>query len=64
VLSCAEGRDRTHTEGFGWADLDTRTPVTPRSRFRIGHVSKALTSAGVGVLLERNRLHLDDEIQV
>jgi CubicO group peptidase (beta-lactamase class C family) len=51
-------------EGFGWADLDARTPVTPRSRFRIGHVSKALTSAGVGVLRERNRLHLDEEIQI
>jgi serine beta-lactamase-like protein LACTB, mitochondrial len=51
-------------EGFGWADLDARTPVTPRSRFRIGHVSKALTSAGVGVLLERNKMQLDDEIDV
>jgi CubicO group peptidase (beta-lactamase class C family) len=58
------GGEIVWTEGFGWANLDARTPVTPRSRFRIGHVSKALTSAGVGVLLERNRLHLDEEIQV
>ena len=32
-------------------------------RFRIGHASKALTSAAVGLLLEKGRLHLDDEIQ-
>ena len=51
-------------EGFGWADLESRVPVDPRMRFRIGHVSKALTSAGVGLLRQQGRLHLDDEIQV
>lgn len=51
------------TEGFGLADLATTTPVDPTMRFRIGHVSKALTSAGVGLLREQGRLHLDAEIQ-
>ena len=32
-------------------------------RFRIGHVSKALTSAGVGVLREQAKLNLEAEIQ-
>lgn len=50
-------------EGFGVADIERRTPVTPRTRFRIGHVSKALTSAAVGLLREQGRVHLDDEIQ-
>ena len=50
-------------EGFGWANLESRVPVTPRMRFRIGHVSKALTSAGVGLLREQGRLNLDDDIQ-
>ncbi|MEO7271158.1 MAG: serine hydrolase domain-containing protein [Vicinamibacterales bacterium] len=51
-------------EGFGWADLDTQAAVSPETRFRIGHASVALTSAGAGLLLERNRLNLDDEIQM
>ena len=51
-------------EAFGWANLERRVAVTPEMRFRMGHVSKALTSAGVGLLLEQDRLHLDDEIQV
>jgi CubicO group peptidase (beta-lactamase class C family) len=38
-------------------------PVAPDTRFRIGHASKALTSAAVGLLLEKGRLRLDDEIQ-
>ena len=64
-LSVAVGvrGDIVWAEGFGWANLDTRVPVAPGMRFRIGHVSKALTSAGVGLLLEQGRLQLDDEIQ-
>lgn len=50
-------------EGFGFADLEKRTPVAPDLRFRIGTASKALTSAAVGLLLEKGRLKLDDEIQ-
>jgi CubicO group peptidase (beta-lactamase class C family) len=50
-------------EGFGWADLEKRVKVTPATRFRIGTASVALTSAAVGVLLERGQLALDDEIQ-
>jgi CubicO group peptidase (beta-lactamase class C family) len=58
------GGDIVWAESFGWANLENRVPVTPGMRFRIGHVSKALTSAAVGLLREQGRLHLDDEIQV
>ena len=57
------GGDIVWAEGFGWADLEKRVPVKPNMRFRIGHASKALTSAAVGRLLEQGRLDLDDEIQ-
>jgi serine beta-lactamase-like protein LACTB len=57
------GGDIVWAEGFGWADMEKRVPVAPGMRFRIGHTSKALTSAGVGLLLEKGRLHLEDEIQ-
>jgi CubicO group peptidase (beta-lactamase class C family) len=64
-LSVAVGvaGDIVWAEGFGWANLESRVPVAPDMRFRIGHVSKALTSAGVGLLRQQGRLHLDDEIQ-
>jgi len=51
------------TEGFGWADLDKQVPVAPETRFRIGTASTVLTSAAAGVLLEKGRLKLDDDIQ-
>src|SRR5262245_35670634 len=31
-------------EGFGWADVDRRMPVTPQTRFRLGALSKPLTA--------------------
>ena len=57
------GDDIVWAEGFGWADLESRVPVAPQTRFRIGEVSIPLTSAGVGLLVEKKRLNLDDEIQ-
>lgn len=65
-LSVAVGVDGeiVWAEGFGWADLDNRVPVAPDMRFRIGTASTALTSAAVALLLEKDRLHLDDEIQL
>ncbi len=50
-------------EGFGWADLENRTPVSPDTRFRIGTASTALTSVAAGLLIERGRLKLEDRIQ-
>lgn len=50
-------------EGFGWANLEDKSLVDTNTRFRIGHVSKPLTSVAVGLLREQGRLHLDDEIQ-
>ncbi len=64
-LSVAVGVDGeiVWAEGFGWADMEKRVPVAPGMRFRIGHASKPLTSAAVGLLLEKGKLHLEDEIQ-
>jgi serine beta-lactamase-like protein LACTB len=50
-------------EGFGWADIDNKTPVTPDTRFRIGTISTALTSAAAGLLIEQQALELDESIQ-
>lgn len=51
------------SEGFGFADLENRTPVTPLTRFRIGSVSKSMTSIAVGQLHAAGRLDLDAPVQ-
>jgi serine beta-lactamase-like protein LACTB, mitochondrial len=62
-VAVGAGGDIVWAEGFGWADLENHVAVAPDTRFRIGTASTALTSAAVGLLLERNRVSLDEKIQ-
>lgn len=62
-IAIARGGNLVWAEGFGWADVEKKTPVTPETRFRIGSTSKALTSAGVGLLVERGAIDLDTPVQ-
>ncbi|MCA9320574.1 MAG: beta-lactamase family protein, partial [Planctomycetes bacterium] len=50
-------------EGFGFADLEHRVPVTDQTLFRIASLSKPLTTAGLMKLVEKGTLDLDAEIQ-
>ena len=51
------------SEGFGFADLEQQVRVTPTTRFRVGSVSKSLTSALLGKLVEQGKLDLDAPVQ-
>jgi serine beta-lactamase-like protein LACTB, mitochondrial len=51
------------SEGFGYADLEQRVPVWPTTKFRIGSVSKPLTTAALVKLVEQGKLDLDAPIQ-
>jgi CubicO group peptidase (beta-lactamase class C family) len=62
-VAVGAGGEIVWAEGFGWADLDKRVPVAPETRFSIGTASTVLTSAAVGLLLEKDRLKLDEKIQ-
>lgn len=51
------------SKGYGWADLETRTPVDPaRTLFRPGSVSKLFVWTAVMQLYEQGRLALDEDI--
>ena len=62
-VAVGAGREIVWAEGFGWANLENKVPVSPDTRFRIGTASTALSSAAVGLLLEKERLKLDEKIQ-
>lgn len=51
------------SEGFGYADVENRTPVWAETKFRVGSVSKSLTAAALGLLHERGLLDLDAPVQ-
>jgi serine beta-lactamase-like protein LACTB len=62
-VAVGAGGEIVWAEGFGWANLEKKVPVSPETRFRIGTASTALTSAGAGLLLEKDRLKLDETIR-
>src|SRR5579864_4618934 len=64
-LSLAVGVDGkiVWSEGFGFKDLSNKAPIAPTTRFRIGSISKFLTSVGLALLVERGQLDLDAPVQ-
>ncbi len=41
-------------EGFGWRDVETRTPITPDTRFNIGTSASAVSAATVSLALKNS----------
>jgi CubicO group peptidase (beta-lactamase class C family) len=64
-VSVAVARDGeiVWSEAFGFAGLERRTPATPRTRYRLGSVSKTLTATAVALLYDRAQIDLDAPIQ-
>src|SRR5690349_973882 len=56
-VAVAVNGDIAWAEGFGYADVD-HAPVTPRTRFRLGALSKPITAVAVGLLHDRGRIDL------
>ena len=62
VAVMADG-EMVWSEGFGYSDIENRVPVWPHTKMRIGSVSKSLTAAGVGLMVEEGKLDLDAPVQ-
>lgn len=48
-----------YAKGYGWADVEAKTPVGPTSLFRIASLSKAITATAILRLYEDGKLDLD-----
>ena len=51
-----------YARGFGYAEVENKTPVQPDALFRIASVSKTITAAAVMKLVEEGKLTLDDRV--
>lgn len=49
--------------GYGMANLETGTPVTPESVFRIGSLTKQFTATAILLLAEDSKLSVDDPVR-
>ena len=63
AVAVVAGGDVVWSEGFGLADVEQRVPVTRRTRFRVGSVSKLFAAATAMKLSETGRLDLDAPVQ-
>ncbi len=65
-MAVAVGREGkiVWSEGFGYANLETQTPVDPaETRFRVGSVSKPFTATAMGILHQQGKLDWDTYVQ-
>ncbi|PYT17106.1 MAG: serine hydrolase [Acidobacteria bacterium] len=49
-------------KGFGYADVESRTPVTPATKFRMASHSKLFTATAIMQLRDAGKLRLDDPV--
>jgi CubicO group peptidase (beta-lactamase class C family) len=49
-------------QGFGFADVDTKIPMTPATKFRMASHSKLFTATAVMQLRDAGKIHLDDTV--
>src|SRR5688572_7435972 len=64
---CALGVSRdgnlVYAKGYGMANLETGTAITPASIFHVASISKQFAAFAVALLAEDGKLSLDDDIR-
>jgi len=64
---CALGVSRNgrvvYERGYGMANLETGTPITPASIFHVASVSKQFTAMSIMLLAKDGKLSIDDDIR-
>lgn len=61
-VGIVRGPETIYAKGFGLADAERGKPVSPRTVFRIGSISKTMTAVGLMQLWERGLFALDDPV--
>ena len=59
----AEAGKVIYQKGFGYANMDAKDPLKPKSNFRLASVSKQFTAMCIMMLKEQGKLDYDDNFQ-
>jgi D-alanyl-D-alanine carboxypeptidase len=49
-------------EGYGLANVETKTPATPQTVYKIASISKPFLAAGIVLLVQDGKIRLDDKL--
>jgi len=55
--------DFSWAKGFGYADLENKTPATEKSAYRLASNTKSMTAVAILQLVEQGKINLDAEVQ-
>jgi CubicO group peptidase (beta-lactamase class C family) len=61
ILVARDGKE-IYSHGFGIADLANDTPITTKTKFRIGSITKQFTAAAILKLQEEGKLKVTDKL--
>jgi len=61
-LGTLKDGDLIYSKGFGFGDVDSAIPVTTKTLFHIGSVTKSFTALSIVKLFETGRISLDDPV--
>jgi len=62
-LGVAQDGDLVYSRGYGYANLDYDVPITPRTVFDVGSVTKQFNAASLSMLALEGKLSLDDDVR-
>ena len=63
AVALIEGCEVAWIRSYGKSDVKANKPITPRTYFQMGSISKTLTAWGVMLLVKRGKVQLDDPVQ-
>ena len=63
VIAIVRGEEVIFARGFGVADIEKKTPVTPDTPFFIASTTKAFTATLVGMLVDEGRMKWDEPVE-
>ena len=61
-LGVVHDQELVWTAGFGWADVERRTPAGPDTLYRIASITKTFTATAILQLRDAGKLQLDDPL--
>jgi CubicO group peptidase (beta-lactamase class C family) len=58
----SKGGETLFAKGYGFANAEHQVPNTPRTKFRLGSITKQFTAMAILVLQERGKLKVEDPV--
>jgi CubicO group peptidase (beta-lactamase class C family) len=62
TMSIVKDGKLVFAHGYGYSDIETKTPVNPGDLFRIASVSKLITATAIMKLVEKKKISLDSKV--